>query len=177
MALLEYNPHAVFSRLGDVSKKKESTMKRHSPSVLRVCMAIFAATVFSALAPAQTYPDLFDFAGGCSGGFPLDPPIGGSDGKLYMTTPIGAFLVYKITTAGVATSIASLDAPANGPLTLGTDGKLYGITQVGGTNKRGSVFSVTTTGVLKTMFSFADATGSLPFGPILQGADGNFYGT
>jgi uncharacterized repeat protein (TIGR03803 family) len=48
---------------------------------------------------------------------------------------------------------------------------------VGGTNKRGSVFSVTTAGVLKTIFSFNDPTGALPYGPVLQATDGNFYGT
>ena len=135
-----------------------------------------AGTVFK-ITPSGTYAELFDFAGGGAGGFPLDPPVGGPDGALYLTTPIGAFLVYRVTPAGIATSIATLDAPSNGPLSLATDGKLYGVTQMGGANKRGSVFSVTTAGVLKTIFSFNDPTGALPFGPILQGTDGNFYGT
>jgi uncharacterized repeat protein (TIGR03803 family) len=135
-----------------------------------------AGTVFK-ITPTGTYTELFDFAGGGAGGFALDPPVGGPDGALYLTTPIGASLVYRITPAGVGASIATLDAAGNGPLTLGIDGKLYGITQVGGTNKRGSVFSVTTAGLLKTIFSFTDATGALPYGPVLQATDGNFYGT
>jgi uncharacterized repeat protein (TIGR03803 family) len=36
---------------------------------------------------------------------------------------------------------------------------------------------VTTTVVVKTIFNFAPATGSQPYGPLMLQADGNFYGT
>src|SRR5207244_3593556 len=68
-----------------------------------------AGTVFK-ITPSGTYSELFDFAGTGAGGFPLDPPVGGPDGALYVTTPINTFLIYRITTAGVATSIATLGA-------------------------------------------------------------------
>jgi uncharacterized repeat protein (TIGR03803 family) len=63
----------------------------------------------------------------------------------------------------------------------GTDGNLYGTTEGGGANGEGTVFKVTPTGTLTTLYSFCAKTnctdGSVPFGGLVLGTDGNFYGT
>jgi uncharacterized repeat protein (TIGR03803 family) len=133
-------------------------------------------TVFK-ITPAGVHTVIYNFVSSATGGFPRSSPVQGADGKLYGTTSIGGAIVYKLTTAGALTKLATLGAECDTPLTLGVDGKFYGITNVGGTHNRGSVFSVTPAGVLKTVYSFNDPTGALPYGPIMQGADGNFYGT
>lgn len=136
-----------------------------------------SAGVIFKITPSGTYTVIYNFTRGTDGGFPKVSPVPGSDGALYGVTGIGGSIVYKVTTAGVLTPLATLSLEPFGPLTLAADGKFYGVTNVGGTSSRGTAFSVTTTGVIKTIFNFADATGSLPYGPLLQPADGNFYGT
>jgi uncharacterized repeat protein (TIGR03803 family) len=72
-------------------------------------------------------------------------------------------------------------ANPQGELVQGTDGNLYGTTDVGGANGSGMVFKVTPTGTLTTLYSFCAKTnctdGSVPFGGLVLGTDGNFYGT
>jgi uncharacterized repeat protein (TIGR03803 family) len=64
-------------------------------------------------------------------------------------------------------------------LTEGTDGNLYGTTSAGGSNgSGGTVFKITTAGVLTVLHSFKNDSvndGSVPSG-VIQGSDGNFYG-
>src|SRR5208283_2798495 len=62
-------------------------------------------------------------------------------------------------------------------LTLGNDGNFYGTTSQGGSNGYGTVFNVTTNGVLTTLVSFGDTNGISPQAALTLGADGNFYGT
>jgi uncharacterized repeat protein (TIGR03803 family) len=66
-------------------------------------------------------------------------------------------------------------------LVQGTDGNFYGTTQYGGTSDLGTVFRLTPTGALTTLYSFCAqllcTDGSLPDAGLIQGSDGNFYGT
>lgn len=60
----------------------------------------------------------------------------------------------------------------------GTDGNLYGTTVFGGALGFGSVFKMTPTGTLTTIYSFTNSNdGRYPYAPLLLGFDGNFYGT
>jgi uncharacterized repeat protein (TIGR03803 family) len=78
-------------------------------------------------------------------------------------------------------------SPEYGSVIQGIDGHFYGTTFAGGTNTSGceggcgTVFKLTPAGVLTTLYSFCAsslcADGSQPSGPLVQGADGNFYGT
>src|ERR1039457_5550912 len=67
-------------------------------------------------------------------------------------------------------------------LTQGNDGNFYGTTGTGGmTNSiysegMGTMFRVTTNGILTTLVYFAGTNGAFPRG-FVQGTDGNLYGT
>ena len=70
---------------------------------------------------------------------------------------------------------------------LGGDGNLYGTTVAGGVNDDGTVFKITTAGVLTKIYDFVPPgynTGGLGdedvfeyASALIQGSDGNFYGT
>jgi uncharacterized repeat protein (TIGR03803 family) len=66
-------------------------------------------------------------------------------------------------------------------LVEGSDGYLYGLTTLGGTNCLpygcGTVFKIAFDGTLVTLHSFNGNDGSSPIGALTQGRDGNLYGT
>src|SRR5207245_4412843 len=72
-------------------------------------------------------------------------------------------------------------------LVQGTDGTFYGANSHGGSgqyrtvNSGGTVFSITPQGTLTTLYSFCALLkcqdGSGPYAGLVQGIDGNFYGT
>jgi len=68
-----------------------------------------------------------------------------------------------------------------GALIQGTDGNFYGTTFRGGANSFGTVFKITPAGSQTTLYSFCPQSGcpdgSGPIGQLVQGTDGNFYGT
>jgi uncharacterized repeat protein (TIGR03803 family) len=111
----------------------------------------------------------------------------GNDGNLYGTTTSGGTnggygTIFRASTAGTFTllaSFASVDgASPNGVLTLGPDGSFYGSTVNGGTNGGyGTVFKVTTNGLLTSLVSFGNTNGANPYAGLTPGSDGNFYGT
>ena len=61
-------------------------------------------------------------------------------------------------------------------LLQGTDGRLYGATANGGVFGFGTLFTVTTGGVLSTLHSFDSTDGSNPSGRLIQATDGLYYG-
>jgi len=71
--------------------------------------------------------------------------------------------------------------PVYTSLIQGRDGNLYGTTLGGGSNGGGTVFKITPRGTLNTLYSFCSqpncADGALPYAGLVQGSDGNFYGT
>jgi uncharacterized repeat protein (TIGR03803 family) len=70
--------------------------------------------------------------------------------------------------------------PAAG-LIQGSDGNFYGTTSAGGLAGEGTIFKMTPAGIVTLLHSFGDGTvsndGSVPMAALIQGADGNFYGT
>jgi uncharacterized repeat protein (TIGR03803 family) len=113
----------------------------------------------------------------------------GTDGALYGITPAGGAnnsgAVFRLATNGVMTTVFSFEnkmwfapTPA-GPLALGSDGAFYGVTRFGGAWGFGSVFRITSDGLLTTMasFSYDSPCGVQPRSGLVQGGDGAFYGT
>lgn len=140
------------------------------------------------------------------GGDGLNPSAGliqATNGNFYGTTQYGGGTgggtVFKITPSGTLTTLYSFCAQylcADGwrpyaGLVQATDGNLYGITIYGGGNDGfgycfdygcGTVFKITPTGTLTKLYSFCASLtdcsdGALPAAGLVQGTDGNFYGT
>src|ERR1700687_173093 len=111
----------------------------------------------------------------------------GTDGDFYGRTvnpETSAAMIFRITPDGNLTTIHAFsngtdDTITSVALVEGTDGRLYGTTGQGGPPRRGTVFAITPDGVLTTLYYLNDPTrdGAFPGVPLLQGQDGNFYGT
>jgi len=131
-----------------------------------------------------------------NGRTPVSGLVQGSDGTLYGTTPSGGAndlgiggggTVFAITTNGVLTSLYSFAGDANGAvptagLALGPDGSLYSTTTEGGNTTLnsglgfGTIFDITTNGVITTLATFDGTNGFSPRGALALGSDDNFYG-
>jgi uncharacterized repeat protein (TIGR03803 family) len=72
-------------------------------------------------------------------------------------------------------------APSEMSLIQGVDGKLFGTTLRGGVNDYGTIFSLSRTGKLITLYSFCSESGctdgEYPAGSLVQSTDGYLYGT
>jgi uncharacterized repeat protein (TIGR03803 family) len=143
-------------------------------------------TVFR-ISPTGSLTLLYSFSGASETVLPR-ALVEGSDGNLYGTTYGGGLkgfgMVFKITPGGVFASLYSFTngvdgAHPAGALTLGSNGYLYGTTLEGGsgTNEAGTVFQISPAGVLTALYSFTGADDGGGPGALVQGADGNFYGT
>ncbi len=62
-------------------------------------------------------------------------------------------------------------------LAQGRDGNLYGTANAGGTFGMGTVFMMTPSGAMTTLYNFSGADGWNPAAGLVLGTDGNFYGT
>jgi uncharacterized repeat protein (TIGR03803 family) len=122
--------------------------------------------------------------------------IQGNDGNFYGITYGGGAkddgTVFKLTPSGQLTTLHSF-CTKHGPgkrcfdgqnptgVIQGSDGNLYGTTGLGGKIKYGTVFKLAPSGKLATLYSFCRkagcADGKFPDGRLIQGSDGNFYGT
>lgn len=116
---------------------------------------------------------------------PYAPLVLGTDGTFYGTAPFGtsanAGVVFKITPAGKFALLFSFDLthgenPFSG-LVQGTDGNFYGTTTNGGNSGGGVVFKITPAGKLSVLHNINGTTdGRSPFGGLVLGSDGSFYG-
>ena len=133
------------------------------------------------------------------GTFPMGSLVQGRDGNFYGTTLMGGAnvgpngdscgTVFKITPSGALTTLHSFcsqsgytdGASPYAGLVQGSDGNFYGTTSAGGANGYGTVFKITPGGTLTTLYSFCSQSGCTdgqnPLGPLIQGSDGNYYGT
>ncbi len=148
-------------------------------------------TVFR-ISPSGTYSNLYSFSYS-NGGDPEAKLVEGSDGNFYGTTYGGGTngcncgTVFRISPSGTYTTLYSFaGSPNDGSepqdgLVQGSDGNFYGTTYGGGTNSCncGTVFRISPSGTYTTLYSFAGSPndGSEPLAGLMQGSDGNFYGT
>ncbi len=136
-------------------------------------------TIFQ-ITPAGVLTTLHSFTGSDGAG-PRTPPVEGKkNGTFYGVTYINTAVGYSITSAG-AFKLLTTAIPQGpiAPLLLASDGNFYGTSIQGGNDGQGSVFRMTPTGAVKTIYAFdlAGAHGRVPYGPVVQGSDGFLYGT
>ena len=123
-----------------------------------------------------------------TGYYPIGARVEGTNGNFYGTTYDGGSeaynwgTVFEITPGGTLTTVHEFNGGdgghPEGTLIQGTDGNLYGTTTVGGANRYGTIFQISPAGVLTTLHSFGLGDGgSEPVAGLVQGTDGNFYGT
>src|SRR5262249_22587049 len=162
--------------------------------------AYYYGTVFK-ITSSGTLTPLHAF-NSSDGAYPSTPLVQATDGNFYGTTakggdltcnaPDGCGTIFKITPQGTLRTLHRFHSDPLAPqgpfpsgLIQGTDGNFYGTTLEGGalgTSGQGTVFKMTPSGVLTTLYTFCaqgypclDGVGT---GQVLvQGTDGNFYGT
>ncbi len=122
-----------------------------------------------------------------TGFWPRSNLVQESDGNFYGTTSngggFGKGTVFAIKTDGTLTTVASFPGPVQGAgadsgIVQAADGSFYGETYLGGVYGLGTVYRLTPAGVLTILHSFAGGSeGALGFNALVQGSDGNFYGS
>ncbi len=156
-----------------------------------VLAAVLTASLTASPLQAQTFAVVHSF-NGKDGGWPLNGLIQASDGNLYGTTNQGGGTagegggtIFKITPSGTLTTLYVFCSKPNcadgqepSGVIEGRDGNFYGTTYNGGSNNYGTVFKMTPSGVLTTLHLFSfESGGYFPLGGVIEGTDGNFYGT
>jgi len=178
---------------------KASYLSRERAALARAACIVFFLCVAMALAsPAQILTTLHSFAGyPTEGAQPYAGLVQGSDGNFYGTTnlggtndncnPYGCGTIFKVTPQGTLTTLYSFclqfscpdGADPQAALVLGTDGNFYGTTVA--SSYGGTVFKVSANGTLTMLYDFCTQhgcpDGAEPYASLVQGADGNFYGT
>jgi uncharacterized repeat protein (TIGR03803 family) len=146
-------------------------------------------TVFEAKRSGSTWTEnvIYSFTGGSDG---ANPPAGvtlGTDGSLYGTSSFGGAngigAVYKLVRSGsgwtemVLYNFTGGDDGQNpvGGVILDEAGNLYGGTFIGGANGGGTVYELTPTGTLTTLYSFSGFAGGV-YNKLTFDPQGNLYG-
>jgi uncharacterized repeat protein (TIGR03803 family) len=155
----------------------------HSAGPAAGCGTIFKIT------PGGRFTLLYTFGGIPDGGLPLGVLVQAPNGNLYGTastlgTQNNYGTVFSITTTGKFTLVHQFDYTDGGypfaGLVLGTDGNFYGQTDLGGASPYGAfgtVYKMTPSGQVTTLHSFEQTDGDNPISNLVEGPDGNFYGT
>ena len=153
-----------------------------------------AGTVFK-VTSAGALTTLAEFNGtfGTLGGLPFAGLVQATDLNYYGATTTGGSAnlgtIYRVTSAGGLTTL--VEFTDNGPSNKGaspqaglvqaSDLSLYGVTPGGGSTGFGTLFSVTTSGVLTTLLEFtangATNRGAGPQARLTRAVDGSLYGT
>lgn len=160
-------------------------------------------TIYSlgAIYPTPLHSFCSSYYSVCSDGeLPTSALLQATNGNLYGTTqggspyqgnPCGGYgcgTVFEFNgdnATGPVTTLHTFSYTDGGVPTAGliqaTDGNLYGTTTEGGSNGNyGTIFRISPAGKFITLYNFCAqpscSDGYLPSGPLVQGADGNFYG-
>jgi uncharacterized repeat protein (TIGR03803 family) len=160
---------------------------------MRRLFVVLCALLLPASAFAQLTVTTIASFDGVDGQAPSGALVKGADGALYGTTNLGGAdgggTIFRVDVAtGTITAVHSLPldvltTPVGGGayvplggLLLASDGKLYGVTNFGGTFDNGTLFRVDAGGTFELLHSFSrDVDGRQPVGTLIQRA-GIIYG-
>ena len=152
------------------------------------CKPSGCGTIFK-ITPKGEYTTLHNFNGIPDGGSPLATMTQAPNGKFYGTASnlgnAGSYgTVFTMTPKGKFTVVHQFNdtdgAYPFGGLILGSDGNFYGQTDLGGASAYGAfgtVYKMTPSGKVTRLHSFEQTDGDNPVSNLVQGTDGNFYGT
>lgn len=144
-------------------------------------------TVFKISSTGSGFAVLARFPDDAKGIYPQEGLLQAKDGYFYGTTQEGGTYgygtIFKLCTSGYFATVRSLELTVNGgrpkgSLVQGTDGYFYGTTYQGGSKGYGTILKISPAGAI-TVLKHLDyyTTGGYPEGSLVQGDDGNFYGT
>jgi len=196
--LFEYNPatftftkkvdfvstlgNAPLGRLVEASTDKLYGMTSRSGATNTGPGVIFEYDISS-----DTFTVKINFAN-VTGGRPLGSLILASNSKLYGLTEeggnsgLGTLFEYDPSTNTYTNKIEFENANnkgsrPNGSLVQASNGKLYGMTLVGGVNQKGVIFEYDiSSGTLTKLFDFGSGNGTNPEGDLIQAKNGKLYG-
>ncbi|MGO9608130.1 MAG: choice-of-anchor tandem repeat GloVer-containing protein, partial [Verrucomicrobiia bacterium] len=141
---------------------------------------VFKVSTTGGLTPLHYFTD------GGDGANPQGVLVEGSDSNFYGTTSAGANgfgTVFRVSSAGAFTVLYAFSNGSDGGnpkagLVQGTDSNFYGTAYGGGASNAGTVFSYNSSTGLSPLTNFTGgADGANPQGALVEGSDGNFYGT
>src|ERR1051326_3143611 len=148
---------------------------------------MFAQGTLFRVTPAGAVTIVHSFSGVFGdGSVPMSALVQASDGSFFGTTALGGThskgTVFR-TVLGVVATLHSFGgsegANPAGKLVRGSDGNFYGTPVRGGAHNVGTAFKVTPLGSFTMLHSFGASAGegAYPIAGVVQGSDGNFYGT
>ena len=156
---------------------------------IRFLIPAFILAVLPLYAQAQsaTITNLYNLNASVDGSTPYGSLVQGPDGNFYGTTAkdgaSGNGTIYRLTPKGVYTVLYTFQGSPDGQnpqnnLYFASDGNLYGTTARGGANGAGTIFRISPAGVFTLLYTFTGGTdGNFPQSSLIEGSDGNFYGT
>jgi uncharacterized repeat protein (TIGR03803 family) len=194
----EYTVVYNFQGLGDGSYPEYPPVQASDGSLYGVAQGTYTPgteTIYKYSA-AGAVTTIFTLAtDGSQGSFWSGALIQAADSNLYATTyyggTYGCGTILKVSTAGEVLRQYSFrctqyGAYPSGPLLEASDGNFYGTTNQGGINLKncaegcGTFFRMTETGQVTVLTNFGlgpNLYGELPNGGLVEGTDGNLYGT
>jgi uncharacterized repeat protein (TIGR03803 family) len=138
--------------------------------------------------PPGDYRIVHDFNAGIDQpASPVGTSLIGPDGQYYGVAsdggPSSEGMVYRLNADGSTTTLHVFDRATGGDpgrgLTLGSDGQFYGTTTEGGPFYQGVIYRMGADGTYTVLHAFDDTPGGgrHPNSRLVEGPDGNFYGT
>ena len=134
----------------------------------------------------NSYKTLYEFVGGGLGKNPLGNLMEASNGKLYGmtsaggTSGVGILFEFDLSTNSMTKKVdfnISNGSTPYGTLLEASNGKIYGMTSVGGSAGRGVLFEYDFTNNIYTKkVDFNITNGDRPFGSLIQATNGKLYG-
>lgn len=160
---------------------------------MKVCSVTFLCLLSTIPLHAQVFNVLGSFDG-TNGEQPWAAVVQGIDGNFYGTTASGGAFgqgaIFKVASDGTVTGLYSFCPQSKCPdgrqpdaaLIQATNGNFYGTTTFGGIDGNdGTIFRITPQGKFTSLYEFCTQSGCPDgrtlYGGLIQGTDGNLYGT